>query len=238
MTRLQLFFNTIEIFTGSLHLTELQNITKEELKDNSGVYGFLSKTTGKLYIGSSINLNIRFDNHLKGLRSNIKLQNAINKYNLQDFIFVVFEYCEAEILVSREQFYIDILKPEFNILKIAGSSLGYKHTEKSLAKMRKMQESIDKSGENNPMFGKIRIHSTETKVKISVIQGTSIFVYDSNGLLVNTFNSARKAAEYFGSNHQIILRYARNNKLFQDKWYLSFSKDLLISSSKKFSDNC
>ena len=84
-----------------------------------------------------------------------------------------------------------------------------------------MQENINKSGKNNPMYGKLRIHSTETKAKISVTQGTATFVYDPNGLLVNTFNSARKAAKHFGSNHQIILRLVKNNKLFQDKCKLS-----------------
>ncbi len=31
-------------------------------------------------------------------------------------------------VLSREQYYIDLLKPEYNILQKAGSSLGYKHT--------------------------------------------------------------------------------------------------------------
>jgi hypothetical protein len=31
---------------------------------------------------------------------------------------------------------LDILKPEYNILEIAGSTLGYKHSEESLKKMR------------------------------------------------------------------------------------------------------
>jgi len=31
-------------------------------------------------------------------------------------------------LIEREQYYIDLLNPEYNILKIAGSRLGVKHT--------------------------------------------------------------------------------------------------------------
>src|SRR4051794_6615695 len=115
MTRLQLFFSTIEQSMGYLHLAEIQKIIKKELKGKPGIYGFLSKSNNKLYIGSSINLSIRFNKHIKGSQSNILLQRAINKYNLQNFIFVVFEYCETEELLFREQFYIDSLKPEFNI---------------------------------------------------------------------------------------------------------------------------
>lgn len=48
------------------------------------------------------------------------------------------EYCNPDrtTILAREQHYIDLLKPEYNLLKIAGSPLGYKHTEESLAKMR------------------------------------------------------------------------------------------------------
>jgi len=83
MTRLQPYFNTIEIFIGNLHLAEIQILIRRELSKKSGVYGFLCKTTGKLYIGSSINLTFRFSEHINGSKSNILLQRAINKYNLQ-----------------------------------------------------------------------------------------------------------------------------------------------------------
>jgi len=128
MTRLQPFFSTIEFSMGSLHLTEIQDITKKELKNKSGIYGFVCKSNNKLYIGSSKTLPTRFNHHIKGSRSNILLQKAISKYNLQDFIFIIFEFCESEKLLSREQFYFDKLKPEFYINPRAGSSLGYSHT--------------------------------------------------------------------------------------------------------------
>lgn len=49
----------------------------------------------------------------------------------------------------------------------------------------------------------------------------TINVYDSQGNKVNSFNSARKVAKYFNSHHKTIMRYVRDNKLFQNKWYLS-----------------
>jgi len=49
---------------GSLHLTEISLITKQELKGKSGIYGFICETTGKLYIGSSVNLSNRFSDHI------------------------------------------------------------------------------------------------------------------------------------------------------------------------------
>jgi hypothetical protein len=86
ISRLKPFFSTIEIFIGSLHLTEIPLIIKKELEGKSGIYGFFCKTTGKLYIGSSVQLSERFNRHVKGARSNVKLQNAINKSRGPPFI--------------------------------------------------------------------------------------------------------------------------------------------------------
>lgn len=66
--------STIEIFIGYLHLAEIIKIIKGELKGKSGIYGFLCIKTRKLYIGSSLDLSTRFNEHLKGDKSNIKLQ--------------------------------------------------------------------------------------------------------------------------------------------------------------------
>jgi len=132
-----------------------------------------------------------------------------------------------ELILSREQYYIDSLNPEYNILKTAGSLLGYKHTEETIALM-----SLAKSGENNAMFGKSgenhprgmlgKTHSPETLAKLSAVNGTTVYVYSSDGsTLLNTFPSARKAGEYFNCCHHTIKKYALNGLLFQGKWILS-----------------
>jgi len=36
----------------------------------------------------------------------------------------------------REQYYIDLLKPEYNVLTKAGSSFGYKHNQETLDKLK------------------------------------------------------------------------------------------------------
>lgn len=38
-------------------------------------------------------------------------------------------------MLTRENHYIKLLKPEYNVLQIAGSRLGHKHTEESKAKI-------------------------------------------------------------------------------------------------------
>lgn len=115
----------------------------------------------------------------------------------------------------------------YNILKVAGSLLGKLHTEGTKALI-----SFAVSGENHYNFGKllsestkakIRIPKTEqTKTKMSVVKGGgTIYVYDSQGILVNTFCSARKAAESLKCCHKTIKRYSITGKLFQEQWILS-----------------
>lgn len=67
--------------------------------------------------------------------------------------------------LEGEQHYIDLLKPEYNILKKAGSSLGFKHSEETLKKLSAAQKAIDRLGKNHPMFGKK--HTEESLAKIS-----------------------------------------------------------------------
>jgi group I intron endonuclease len=69
---------------------------------------------------------------------------ALLKYGKSKFKLAILEYCDPNDVISREQYYLDLLKPDYNILKIAGSSLGYKHSENTLAKLRgrKLSEEI------------------------------------------------------------------------------------------------
>ena len=41
-----------------------------------------------------------------------------------------------EKAIEREQYYLDLLKPEYNICKTTGSTLGFKHTEETIAKIK------------------------------------------------------------------------------------------------------
>ena len=91
----------------------------------------------KSYIGSSINLTTRFYKYYN-IKYLMKDKNVINsallKYGYANFYLEILEYCEASKCTEREQYYMDLFKPEYNILKTAGSLLGYKHTEDAIKK--------------------------------------------------------------------------------------------------------
>lgn len=229
------------------------------LKDNkgkAGIYLWKHKELGKSYIGSAEDLSKRLENYFKlsyisDKSKNSYIYNAIYLHGYSAFSLTIIEHIDISnlsidetrlLIVSREQYYLDSLQPEYNILKIAGSSLGYKHTEESLAKMSEASKgkifssetiaklSKVKSGENNPMYGKLgenhpmhgKTHSTKTKAKMSLARGTTVYVYNSDkSTLVNSFPSAKKAAEFFNCSHSTILRYISNGLIFKDRWILS-----------------
>jgi len=101
----------------------------------SGIYVIRNKENGKIYIGSSQNIHKRSLEHRSGLRrgvhDNNHLQKAWNKYGESAFEFGVLERCEVEMLVEREQFWIDTIDPSimYNIAKsVVASMRGMKHT--------------------------------------------------------------------------------------------------------------
>ena len=65
---------------------------------NSGVYGIFNKINGKVYVGSSIDLDKRKGDHFKGFVKgeaiNQHLKYAVLKYGIENFEFVILEYCE------------------------------------------------------------------------------------------------------------------------------------------------
>jgi len=82
----------------------------------------------RVYIGSSVNIEIRFRRHLFDLRNgngrSKKLQHHFEKYGESDLRFSLLFECEKDELLLKEQKYIDIYNPWFNICKKAGNSLG------------------------------------------------------------------------------------------------------------------
>lgn len=116
-------------------------------KGKCGIYRWVHKYSGKSYIGSSSKLNDRFRRYFNhSYLSNKKrgvflICKALLKYGYAGFRLDILEYCSSTEVLSREQFYLDSCKPEYNILKIARSNLGYKHSEASLKLMSKASKS-------------------------------------------------------------------------------------------------
>ena len=98
----------------------------------------------KKYVGSSNNLKQRWRQHKSLLKRNkhlcTPLQNSWNKYGEDKFIFSIIEETTQDLLLEKEQYWLDHYKSYektngYNILKIAGSNVGFKHTEETKLKI-------------------------------------------------------------------------------------------------------
>lgn len=110
------------------------------LKNKSGVYIIKNILNNKFYIGSSVNIYDRAKTHFsklsKNQHANNYLQNSFNKNGRESFTLELLEECGIELIVTREQYYIDTLKPEFNLRKIAESNIGIPMSEYSKKVLR------------------------------------------------------------------------------------------------------
>lgn len=139
----------------------------------NGVYVIKNLKNNKSYIGSTSCINgfkERWKTHKrelrKGIHSNDYLQKSWNKYGEDNFEFEILEKCNKSLCIEREQFYIDTLNPEYNLCKIAGSTLGRKHTEETKKKISQNREYGDPWNKGKSM-------SNESKLKMSKAQKKS-----------------------------------------------------------------
>lgn len=100
-------------------------------KGKAGVYLWINNINGKKYVGSSIRLGIRLTqyfnvNYLKRTLS-MPICQSLLKHGYSNFSLEILEYCNSSECIEKETYYIQILKPEYNIqLFPARPSVGVK----------------------------------------------------------------------------------------------------------------
>lgn len=233
------------IFLFNDPLNERKEISRI-CKDLQGCYIWVNRVNSKRYAGSSMNLPKRlsyyFQHETKKISYNSLIYNALNFHGLEKFslIIIIMPGSNLKEVLNIEQFLLDHYNPEYNILKIAGSSKGLKLSPETIAlmseRMKGKLHSIEtkeklseaKSGKYNPMFGKT--HSTETKLKMSLIKlGKSskiVYLYEKNNLSIvfKDFSSRIEAVKYLECSRASLNRYLDKNKVYKDKWILSSTK--------------
>jgi len=164
------------------------------IKDNKnkvGIYRWINLINNKSYIGSSMNLGSRLRDYLKISYLNIHkdrhmiIYQAILKYGYGNFKVEILEYCEIDELRAREQYYLDLLEPEYNTLKVAGSALGHKHSPEALAKVR---------------FHLSKLNAEKSfKVAVTNIETNTAIIYDSIRKAAEALNCDKKTITYWDS---------------------------------------
>ena len=90
----------------------------------SGVYKITNTATGDFYIGSSKNVKLRWMQHKRPSvwkkYANKQLYQDMNKYSINKFSFEILAEVEIAHLKEKEQWFIENMKPTYNINRAKG----------------------------------------------------------------------------------------------------------------------
>lgn len=195
-----------------------------KIKNEAGIYIYmLTQKDNFYYVGSSIKLLNRYNSHRfrvnnwnKNYHNNngsLLFYNSVLTYGWKNFKFGVLEYINKiekndikEVLLKKEQLYLDKINPTLNICKIAGSPLGIKHGfifSKNLSEARRGKKNNIKKSE----VTKSKFITSETKSKLSSRStGIKVKIYDKLNNLVNEFPTMTAAAKHKGVSDRTMRR--------------------------------
>jgi len=143
------------------------------------------------------------------------INKALLKYGYSNFSLEILEYCERLETIKREQYYIDKLKPDYNILKVAGSSLGFKHTEETKTKVRNALLA------NHPKAIGLEILDTLTKITNS---------YKSIYQAAETLQVSRTSLTYHVNNK-------KNDALYRKRYIVNIKRGYHSSIATLYNNN-
>ena len=174
-------------------------------KELSGIYCILNTVNNKFYIGSSKNCDDRFSKHLSSLRGNYHansyLQNSFNKYGEESFKMFVLE--QTLDLKKREQYWIDITNPSYNITR-------------EVIRNTPSIESRKKHSETKKLLHSQGLLPRTTK---------AVKMYDLEANFIREFNSLNEAAEFTNLHVTTIIRNLDKTYNRAGKYLFKYSTD-------------
>lgn len=145
----------------------------------SGIYTITNLRSGKVYIGSTVNFNHRWNRHRDDLQHNhhhnIFLQRSWNKHGEKVFNFGILEYLgNVDELHLAEQFWMDVYREEGKELYNIGEYVncpwrGQKQSKEHIRKLSKVRRGSKRSEEtrrkmSESAMGKVRSKETRRKM--------------------------------------------------------------------------
>ncbi len=147
------------------------------MSQQSCIYAIRNSANGKVYIGSAVVLQNRWQKHRyhlkRGTHHSRPLQRAWLKHGASAFVFEVLEVVPAGDLIRVEQAHLDRLRPfgkrGYNGCRIAGSVLGIKFSAASRSKLIAARATPEYRAQQSAI-NKGRRHTAETRAKVSAVQ--------------------------------------------------------------------
>jgi group I intron endonuclease len=202
----------------------------KENKEKAGIYRILNKKSGDFYIGSSIDIGNRLNQHLYlassgKFKGNSKLYNAVFKYGLENFSLEILEYCSLDQLLNREQYFMDLLKPKYNILKQAYSFQGFTHSEYTKKHLSKIKTGLKFTKEQKNKMSKAAIERLLSQISLDQLSAAQKAGWEYTSIQVQIlnletnekkcFDSIKQSANYLNCDPS-ALRYAiKKNTLYK-----------------------
>lgn len=196
-----------------------------------GIYKIKNNINGKLYIGQSVNIEIRWHNHKKSNRPS-HLYYAFKKYGVDNFTFSIICECPESSLDEYEISYIkyyETTDPKKGYNKMSGGSNG-RHSEETKNKISIAQKGKPKNNSNDVKIKKSksmegnkfgvgnksntgRNASDEHRKKLSKVQSER----NSNAKSIEIdgikYNCVKDFANIIGIPYTTIVRYINNGVL-------------------------
>lgn len=169
-------------------------------------------------MGSSQNLGKRLAQYYnpgymkyRVIRSRSWIYNAILLHGHSAFRLEILEYCSTDVLNEREQYFIDTIQPEYNILKVAGSLRGFKHSETTKERLRVLN------------MGRIFSEKIRDKIRLGLFKGIKIMVKILKTGETKSFLSIRQAVKFMGIYPGYVSGQLKENKFYLGKEFLVYS---------------
>ena len=119
---------------------------------------------------------------------------------------------------------MDLLEPEYNILKKAGSSLGYKHSLETLLKFNNRKLSYEALANLKLAKKGIVPISPLRRINHLLATGHITTVVNKKDNYIKVYDYIRTVSRYIGINHTTILNYSNTNKWLKDTYLITRNK--------------
>lgn len=193
----------------------------------SGIYCWRNKITNKIYVGSGLNLTRRLNDYLNPrylkkelVTKNSKIYGSLLKHGYSNFSLEILEYCEPGLLIKREQYYIDLLNPEYNICRVAGSCLGRKYSPETILKLKNRK--LSPEALINLKLAKAGKAPTSPLrlVNLLLATGHKTILINKKDNSIKQYPSIRSAAKDINAAHASLIYCMENNLLFKNTYVI------------------
>lgn len=164
-----------------------------------GIYKITNLKNERFYIGASVDIKGRYSQHVgkscSKYKDSLDFYRDVHELGKYNFELEILEVCDKELLLEREQYWYDKLKPTYNIVRpsicnfnneeVRKRSIEACKTEEHLAKLREIRSSKE---------------HTEIMRKALVNKMKKVSMLNLQGVILMEFISFQEGARWLSEN--------------------------------------